>query len=77
MHNECIREFMREINYKITQNFYVYRVVQKLPASLKLRITFDRNKKESCGFRCWKEAVLLHSSMSYSTLLIDHKIIGQ
>jgi hypothetical protein len=77
----CTEETIFSLEQVILMFFFMinlcwYRVVQKLPASLWLRITFDRNKIESCGFRHWKEAVSLHSLISYSTLLVDHKIIG-
>jgi hypothetical protein len=55
----------------------MYRVVQKSPGNLSLRITFDSNKIESYSFHRSKEAVLLHTFMYYLAISMDHKIISQ
>ncbi len=43
----------------------IYRVIRKLPDSLWLRITFDKNKIENCGFYPSKEEIKAHRVVYY------------
>jgi hypothetical protein len=51
----------------IFEHVYIlkYRVAHKLPDTLLLRITFDRNQVESCGFHRSKEDVSMHRLIYY------------